>query len=145
MTLIKRQEGLVPSVWNDFIENSLFSHTTNGHAAKTIPAVNLSEDNENFYIELAAPGLTKESFNIQLTKNKLTISAEQAVSTETENKTKNFTRKEFGFSSFTRTFTLPQTADLDKIEGEYENGILQLIISKKEEAKENFERTITIK
>lgn len=141
MSLIKRQESFIPSVWDNLIENSLFNHTSNGHSEKTIPAVNLSEDKDSFFIEVAAPGLKKEKFNINLVKNKLTVSVENAEKAET----KKFTRIEFGFSSFSRTFTLPNIADFKKIEASYIDGILAISIAKKEEAKENLERTIEIK
>ncbi len=143
MNLIKRQENLIPSVWDNFIENSLFTHSVNGHADKTTPAVNLSEDNDNYHIELAAPGLSKDKFNVELVKNKLTISADQTEEKKEEGK--NYTRIEYGFSSFTRTFTLPQTADLNKINATYTDGILHLTVAKKEEAKENTNRLIEIK
>ena len=143
MTLIKRQESLIPTIWNELVENSFFTHPLNGHADKTIPAVNLSEDSDNFFIDIAAPGLTKELFKINLNKNKLTVSSEHQNSDIEINK--SFTRKEFGFTSFSRTFTLPQAADLNSIDASYENGILSLLIPKKEEAKENLEREISIR
>lgn len=141
MNLIKRQESFIPTVWDNLIENSLFNHATNGHSEKTIPAVNLSEDTDNFYIALAAPGLKKEKFNINLVKNKLTVSAENIEKEET----KKFSRIEFGFSSFSRTFTLPNIADFSNIEATYVDGILNISIAKKEEAKENMERKIEIR
>ncbi len=141
MNLIKRQESFIPTVWDNLIENSLFNQNSNGHSEKTIPAVNLSEDNDKFYIELAAPGLKKETFNIKLVKNKLTVST-NIEKTETD---KKFSRIEFGYNSFSRTFTLPSIADFNKIDATYIDGILNITIAKKEEAKELAERNIEIK
>jgi HSP20 family protein len=141
MNLIKRQENFIPSVWDNLLENSLFSHSANGHSEKTIPAVNLSENKDNFFIEVAAPGLKKEAFTIKLVKNKLTVSVEK----EEKETDKKFSRIEFGFNSFSRTFTLPNVANLNKIDASYTDGILTISIAKKEEAKEIAERNIEIK
>lgn len=100
---------------------------------KSLPAVNVSENAEGFALEVAAPGLKKEDFKINFHNNILTISAEKEVKAE-ETK-ENYTRKEFSFEQFQRSFTLPQIADAEKIGASYADGILKIEIPKKEEAK----------
>ncbi len=90
---------------------------------------------------MAAPGLNKEDFNISVEKNTLTINANKEANTEEGNK---YRRKEFSYLSFHRTFHLPNTIDSNAITAKYENGILQLTLSKKEEAKEKPARNIEI-
>ncbi len=108
----------------------------------TVPAVNVKEDGESFNIELAAPGVKKEDFKINVDEKLLTISSE-VKKEETEEKD-NYTRKEFNYSSFTRSFTLPKTVDIEKIEASHENGVLHITLPKKEEAKPKEPRLITV-
>ena len=97
----------------------------------SLPAANVSEAEKEYKIELAIPGFKKEEVKVNLENEVLTISAESK--TEKEEKTKKFTRKEFSYSSFTRSFQLPKAANAEKIEAKYENGLLRLEIPKKEE------------
>ncbi|MCR9062506.1 MAG: Hsp20/alpha crystallin family protein [Cytophagales bacterium] len=108
----------------------------------SVPAVNVKEDGESFNIELAAPGVKKEDFKINVDEKLLTISSE-VKKEETEEKD-NYTRKEFNYSSFTRSFTLPKTVDIEKIEASHENGVLHITLPKKEEAKPKEPRLITV-
>jgi len=108
----------------------------------TIPLVNIRETNESFVIELAAPGFVKEDFDIDLDNNILTISTIKKQ--ETEKVTKNYTKKEFDYTEFKRSFTLPETADFEKIDAKYEKGILEITITKKDEAKVQPKRKIDI-
>lgn len=148
MTLIRKHESSLPSIWNNLFENSLFSHPLSGHSEFTVPPVNISENDNSFLIELAAPGLTKEDFKINLDKNLMTISAEQSTSTEEDTKNEKedirFSKREFGYQSFTRSFTLPNSANLEGISATYNNGILKVTIAKKDEAKLNLARTISV-
>lgn len=98
-----------------------------------IPAVNVREEENAFQIEVAAPGLKKEDFKLSLHENRLTISAKQE--TNTEEKTEKFSRQEFNYTSFQRTFTLPKNVDGDKIDASYTDGILHVGLPKKEELK----------
>jgi HSP20 family protein len=145
MTLIKRQESLLPSVWNNLLESTLFTHPLNGHSEFTIQPVNLSEDKDNFYIELAAPGMEKEHFSLQLDKQVLTVKAEKKTENIEENEDKSYSKKEFGYSSFTRSFTLPTSANFDKIDAAYDKGVLNVKIAKKDEAKETGVKQIDVK
>lgn len=108
---------------------------------KTRPAVNIIEGKENFRIEVAAPGLKKSDFNINIEKDILTISA-KVVNEKVEGV--KYHRNEFNFNEFKRTFHLPETIDTTKIEANFNNGILTLTLAKKEEAKELPPRKIEI-
>jgi HSP20 family protein len=106
------------------------------------PAANILEHPESFELDLAAPGLKKDDFRINLENNILTISSDNV--DEKVEESKNYTRKEFYFGSFSRSFTLPKTIDLDKINADYENGILKVILPKKEEARLDIKKEIKI-
>lgn len=106
------------------------------------PAANIIEHPESFELNLAAPGLKKEDFKINLDNNVLTISSE--LENEKHEEGKNFTRKEFFYGSFSRSFTLPKTINIDKIKAEYENGILTVMLPKKDEAKVDIKKEIKI-
>lgn len=108
-----------------------------------MPAVNIFEDTEGFKIDLAAPGLDKSDFKIEIKNNVLTISSEKETKKEENNE--KFMRKEFNYCTFKRSFSLPQTADTDKITAVHNNGILSVSILKKEEAKERPLRQIDVK
>ena len=96
-----------------------------------IPAVNIKEEKDKFVLDMAAPGMKKEDFKIDLDNYQLTISAE--TKDEKKEKADNYTRREFVYNSFSRSFTLPKTIDIDKIKGDYKNGVLSLVLPKKEE------------
>ncbi len=144
MSIIKFP-GNYPSLFNRFFEDDWFDWTNRNFSTTntTLPSVNIKESHEDFEVEVAAPGLGKEDFKIELNHDVLTISSEKQVDNETE-KGQQFTRREFSYQSFSRSFTLPNTADSEKIEARYENGILKIVIPKKEEAKPKPPRQITI-
>jgi HSP20 family protein len=98
-----------------------------------LPAVNIIESKDDFQLEVAAPGLKKEDFQINLQNNKLTVSVEKKV--ESEGSSPKYSRKEFSYSHFQRSFSLPQTINNEGIEATYTDGILKIAIPKKEEAK----------
>lgn len=100
---------------------------------QSIPAVNVKESETGFEIEVAAPGLKKENFKLSLHENRLTISATQEQ--QQEEKTDKYTRQEFNYNQFQRTFTLPKNVDGEKIEATYVDGILHVGLPKKEELK----------
>ena len=131
---------MVPSfggVFDSIFTDSFFS----GRDMALVPAVNICETADHFHVELAAPGLAKEDFKINLEHKLLTVSVQKEQSEEQQEK--NFTRKEFSYSSFTRSFTLPDSADENAIQAKYSDGVLRVEISKKEEAK-NVARQISI-
>ena len=131
------------SLLDDFFNNS-FTNVVGSDFVRNMPSVNVTESEDGFNIELAAPGLNKDDFKITIEKHRLLISSEKESNEEvTENK---YRRREFNYSSFTRSFHLPKTIDRDKISAEYENGVLVLELPKKAEIlKEEQGRTIEIK
>lgn len=132
MKLIKRNDDWgFPSVWEDFFNNDFFNFPSVMSKGRTIPAVNISENDKDFVVELAAPGMKKSDFNINLERNVLTISSE--MKDETKEEGKQFTRKEFSYQSFQRSFTLPESVDQDKIDASYSDGVLKITLHKKEE------------
>lgn len=144
MTLVKKREPIFPSVWNDLFNDDFFRKSSLSESSITIPAVNIKENADNYTIELAAPGKKKENFKIQLDHNLLSISSEDKNESIEENKVDNYTRREYQYSSFSRSFTLPDSADGEKITANYNDGILTVIIAKKDEAKVKPSRLIDI-
>lgn len=112
---------------------------------KTVPAVNIRETDENFILELAAPGMEKEDFHIEVTPtNLLVISSEKKPEDERKNQENRFTLKEFWYSVFSRSFTLPESVDAEQINANYRNGLLELTLPKKPEALPKPSRMIRI-
>lgn len=140
MTLIKWQHR---NPLADMV-NNLFDNDLGDFFGKRFsdPAANIIENNESFELYIAAPGMTKDDFKINLENNILTISSE--MQDEKREEGKNYTRKEFYYGSFSRSFTLPKTIDLDKIKADYDNGILKIGLPKKEEAKVDTRKEISI-
>ncbi len=138
MSIIKKNE-LFPALnlFDDFFSRDLWSWGLNNNSSTntTIPLVNIRETNENFEVEMAAPGMSKNDFKVELDGNLLTITSEKKNEKE-EKESERYTRREFSYQSFQRSFQLPKdVVDADKIEAKYENGVLRLAIPKKEEAK----------
>jgi len=135
MTLVNfnnRTRNTAPYFNNVF--DSLFSDAiTKNKIVDKSPNVNIHENETAYVIELAAPGLKKEDFQINLKKDTLSVWAE--VKKDETQVAKDFTRKEFDYSSFARSFNLPDSADGDHITAEYKDGILSINISKKDDAK----------
>nr|WP_313884899.1 Hsp20/alpha crystallin family protein [uncultured Allomuricauda sp.] len=133
--------------WSDWIDNFFSSDlpsvfTSNFNTGMTLPKVNIRETADAFWVEMAVPGMKKSDFHIDLDNQLLSISTE--LKQEEESKEENYTRREFGYSSFKRTFTLPESVDDSKINASYNDGILNIHLPKKEEAKQKPARTIKI-
>ena len=149
MTLVKRNGSLLnplPLLFDDFFNRDLFNWNNSGFSDTntTIPAVNIKETAENYEVEVAAPGMSKKDFRVELDGNSLTISSEKNNQKE-EKEDEKYYRKEFSYLAFQRTFNLQKdVVDIDKIEAKYENGLLHLLIPKKEEAKQKPPRLIQI-
>ena len=137
MKVVKRHNGLFPftSLFDDlFLENRLDS--TN-YERFSIPAVNISENLSTFVVELAVPGLTKDEFEIEIEKENLKVSSNPSENEDSAAKEETtFTRKEFNYGSFTRSFTLPDTVNKDEVKADYEAGVLRITLPKKEIAKD---------
>jgi HSP20 family protein len=131
-----------PALADDFFRSALLGDIFNDEARFQSPAVNIAENDNDFNIEVAAPGFEKDDFKIHLDHNVLTISSEKETA-PVENKP-DFKRREFNYSSFKRSFSLPDVINSEKISAVYKNGILSIQIPKREEAKVKPAREIEI-
>lgn len=143
--LLVRNSNQTPSLFDRFFDGEMFdwSHRNFSNTNTTLPSVNIKDNADAFTVEVAAPGFVKADFKIELNRNLLTISSDKKVENETK-EGEVFTKREFSYQSFTRSFTLPQIADGDKIEASYDNGILTVLIPKRDEAKPKPARMIEI-
>lgn len=130
MSLVKRNNLVFPALMNEIFKPDWFGGLEN--AQTNLPPVNIKEVETNFELALSVPGGNKEDFKIEIDKDLLTVSTE--VKTEEVNKDEGYTRREFAFKSFKRSFTLPNTIDVENIKANYENGILSFELPKKAEA-----------
>lgn len=146
MNTLMRTNNNLPSLIENFFGrdmNELFSPNTSW--MMNVPAVNVVEHQDGFRIEVAAPGLKKEDFKLNLNHNNLTISASQETQKEEAEKgSEKYTRREFSYSSFQRTFTLPSSIDAERIQANYTDGLLKIEVPKREEAKVKPPRQIEI-
>ena len=136
MTLMKfangKKESALSPLFSDVFE-SVFNDSFSDRMITRVPAVNIAETDAKYHIELAVPGLRKEDFKISLDKNILSISSERKEENAEEGK--RYNKREYSFTAFVRSFTLPDTADYSKIDAEYVDGILKIEVAKKDEAK----------
>lgn len=129
-----------PSFFDDFVMKDLFHHKP--ATGLTIPSANIKETEKNFIIELAVPGKQKSDFNIHIEDQLLTISSEKKQEEKIENE--KYTRREFVFHAFSRSFTLPDTINQEQVKAAYENGILSIELPKKTEVEKNNKKLIHI-
>lgn len=135
------KKSYVPNVWDNFWNTnwlSDFGFENN----KSTPAVNVIENNDDYRIEVAAPGLRKDDFHINVENRVLTISSEKE--NKVDENTGRYVRKEFSYSTFTRSFSLPESVSEDKIKANYYEGVLSIELPKREEAKVKPAREIKI-
>lgn len=145
MALAKRTENYFPSIFDRFFNNDLMDWNLSNFSSTntSLPAVNVKERDNEFVIDVAAPGMSKNDFKINFLNNVLTISSEKK--DEKEDKNENYTRKEFAYQSFQRSFTVAEnTIDSDKIGAKYNDGILHITLPKRDEAKPKPMREIKI-
>jgi len=144
MSLV-RFSNQFPSLFDRIFENDMFDWSNRNYSVTntTLPSVNIKEDSEGYKVEMAAPGFTKKDFKIEINNDVLTISSEKRVGNELDEE-EQFTKREFSYQSFSRSFSLPATVENDKISAKYENGILNISIPKREEAKPKPVRQISI-
>ncbi len=128
--------------YNEDLFNDMFNNSLTSKPEKSIPAVNIKEDEGSFILEVATPGLKKEDLKLEVNNDTLTISSEKEEKKEEKNE--NFNRQEFYYQSFSRSFILPKTVNSDGIKAHYENGILEIAIPKKEETKPKAKAEIAI-
>jgi HSP20 family protein len=140
------QENVFPSLapfWEDFFGRDMMERT-GWRSNSSIPAVNIEEKPHAFEISLAAPGLQQSDFAIELDNGVLTVSSKKEEKHEQHHQEGKYTRREFRYHTFSRSFTLPEAVDTNKIEARYTNGILSIHLPKKEPAKEQAVKQITI-
>jgi HSP20 family protein len=144
----KKRNGSYPRLRNDFFTNRLFfprlfdlDDDFFGNGMSTPPA-NVTETEKEYHIDLSVPGLNKEDLKVDVEDGVLTVSSEQEEEKKSEEK--NYHRREFSYSSFKRTFTLPENADENKINAKYENGMLKLSIPKSETSVSKPKKQISI-
>ncbi len=147
MTLVKfnsdkRNNGSLLPGFNDVFDSILNDTFFNDRMVARVPAANISETEDHFHVELAAPGLKKEDFKINLERNVLNISVERQ--NENADVQKSYSKREYSYSSFVRSFTLPESANAESIDATYTDGVLKIDIAKRDEAKQ-VRRQIEIK
>jgi HSP20 family protein len=131
---LSRQTSM-PTLFEDFFKpwSQWFDDSGLIKRVTSMPAVNIAENNDNYMVTLAAPGLKKEDFKIDLDGNMLTISSEKEENKE--EKDEKYTRQEYSYSSFSRSFTLPEDVKQENIDASYQNGELKIVLPRKEEFK----------
>lgn len=134
---------MLPGLFNEFFGNdSLSRFFDDMPVSTTVPSVNVIEGKDEYKIDIAAPGLNKEDYNIEVNENVLTISSEKKH--ENEEKDEKYLRREFTYSSFRRSFALPEDVSEDKINASHKDGILTISLPKKEEAKPKAPKSIKV-
>jgi HSP20 family protein len=142
--LARINKHYVPAYWDDFFNDSFFSTVANhANCDRTMPAVNVEEDEKAFRIEVAIPGLSRKDIRIDLENDVLTIASREQE--EQKEHQRNYMRREFSYGSFSRSFQLPDTIDQEHIRANHEAGILTIELPKKEEVVEKAPRQIEIK
>ncbi len=144
MKLVKSRDPWFPSMFDDLFTEPFLAglRIENRKIGCEIPPVNIHESDKEFLFEMAAPGLKKEDFTIDLEKDNITISCNKE--SETEKTEEKFTKREFNFLQFQRVFTLPESVDANKIKANYENGMLMVHLPKKAVGIEKAKREIKI-
>ena len=145
--LIKRNDSYpaFSNLFGEFFDKAFsdWNSTNFSVTNTTLPAVNIQESKDDFLVSMAVPGMSKKDFKLDLNDNVLTISSEKKEDKKKE--VENYTRKEYSYQSFSRSFTLPKDVVNDeKITAKYENGELKILIPKKEEAKPKKPKLIAI-
>ncbi|MGG7036437.1 MAG: Hsp20/alpha crystallin family protein [Flavobacterium sp.] len=143
MNLVKRNRSEFPSIIDEFLKPEWFTGFQDFGA--NVPAVNIKETDKEFVVELAAPGKKKEDFNIEVDDNVLTIFSEAKSEKEESENNGKYTRREFSYSSFKRSFTLPDSVNEKNIVASYEDGVLHVMLPKRDEALPKPKRMIEIK
>lgn len=142
MSTLVKNAATYPSILDAFFGKEILRDTHLPTHTGNAVAVNISQNENGYKIEIAAPGLKKSDFKLNLENSKLTISGQKEEQTETQEQ--RYLRKEFKYGSFQRTFTLPNTVDSEKIEANYEAGVLAISIPVREEVKPKPAREISV-
>ncbi|MDD2327719.1 MAG: Hsp20 family protein [bacterium] len=140
MTIIRRSNNWLPSVFNDFFGNEWMQNNN-----RSVPAINIQQNENDFLVEVAAPGMTKEDCNVRIDEeNNLVISFEKKSESEENDKKGNYLRREFSYTQFQRTMILPDNVEKEKITAKVENGVLSVTIPVANEEKIPNSRLIEI-
>lgn len=141
--LARINRNYVPAYWDDFFNDRVLNNFDKSYCDTTSPAVNIVEEDKEFKIEVALPGLSRKDFRIEVEEDVLTISSEHKE--KKEGKKRNFTRREFSYHSFKRSFQLPETVDQDQIKASHDAGILSISLPKKNEVVQKAPKQIEVK
>lgn len=147
MSELVKKNPFLPAFFDDFFTKDFFDWNDKNFTrlGSTLPSVNLIENEKNFRIELAAPGMKKDDFKIELHNGILTIAAEKKEEKEEKDKEGNYLRREFRYSSFKRSFNMPESIRQDDIKAKYNDGILTIDLAKVEEKMEKNKKMIEIR
>ena len=141
--LARINRNYVPAYWDDFFNDRVFNSLNNSYSNTTSPAVNVEEGDKEFRIEVAVPGLSRKDFRIEVEDDVLTISSEDKQ--KKEEKKRNYTRREFSYHNFKRSFQLPETVDQDQIQASHESGVLNITLPKRDEVVQKAPKQIEVK
>ena len=141
MNLVRKHNSpFFPALFDEWLSNEWLPSST--LPTKQLPAVNIQETDTSFLLELAAPGFKKEDLQVEVEKDILSISSKSDAAAEED---AQYTRKEYGYRSFRRTFTIPESVDSKKIEAQYKEGILEVKLPKKKEMLQEAKKSIRIR
>jgi HSP20 family protein len=142
--MLARNRENLPAIFDDFFRpwNEWFDNDRLINRAITVPAVNISEEDKGYKVTMAVPGMKKDDFRVDVTGNIITISASKEE--EKEDSNKKYTRKEYNYSSFTRSFTMPEEVNKKAIDASYDNGVLTLNLPKTGESKSREGKSIKV-
>ncbi len=148
MNSLIKNSGMSPiaSIFDDFMSRDLMDWSDKNFSAigSSLPSANLKETDNKIEVELAAPGMKKNDFNVEIENHMLTISSEKKEEKEEKRKKDNYYRKEFNYQSFSRSFSLPDYADENSVKANYKDGILHIDIAKKEAPQKSAAKKIAI-
>jgi HSP20 family protein len=133
LPVIRKERSFFPSIVDEFFGRDFMPDLFEFQTGVNMPSVNIIEGKDQYKIEVAAPGLEKKDFKINLDNNVLTITSEREEKSEEEKE--RFMRREFSYSSFTRSFSLPQSVDMVNITANHKDGVLTILVPKREDAK----------
>ena len=141
MTLIRRNQNWLPGFFNDFMDNNWIERVNS-----TLPAVNVMETENEYKVELAAPGLTKDDFNVHVDEdNNLVVNVEKKTEDNEKGKDGRYLRREFSYSKFQRTLVLPDDVEKDNISAKVENGVLNIDLPKIKKEETTVRKSIEVK
>jgi HSP20 family protein len=142
----RTNQSLLPTfdnLWKDFFSDDSLVANRQRHV-NTVPAVNVREEDSQYLIEVAAPGMRREDFQVEVVRDLLTISSKATQAEERQTEAGTYTRREFRYHQFSRSFAMPDAVEHDQISAKYENGVLFVALPKQVDAQTKATRTIDI-